>query len=76
MSMCYVIVVMNVFAGACGTETAVLTGARGEFGSNYGTDESCQWRIQVDEDQVNISGVYGSSSTLVTRTIQWHTRYI
>ena len=47
---------MHVSAGACGNETAVLTGERGEFGSNYGKDESCQWRIQVDQDQVNMSG--------------------
>ena len=47
---------MNVSTGACGNETAVLDEARGEFGSNYGKDESCQWRIQGDEDQVNIAG--------------------
>ena len=50
---------MHVSAGACGNETAVLGEARGEFGSNYGKDESCQWRIQVDEDQVNIAGFKG-----------------
>ena len=49
-------IVKHVSAGACGNETAVLTEARGEFGSNYGKDESCQWRIQVHEDEVNISG--------------------
>ena len=57
-------VVTAVSAGACGNETAVLTGARGEFGSNYSKDERCHWRIQVEEDQVNISGLYSSSSTL------------
>ena len=50
---------MHVSAGACGNETAVLTGERGEFGSNYANDERCQWRIQVDEDQVNIAGFKG-----------------
>ncbi|KAK2170759.1 hypothetical protein NP493_1143g01022 [Ridgeia piscesae] len=44
-------VVINVSAGACGNETAQLTEARGDFGSNYGIDENCRWRIQVDEDQ-------------------------
>ena len=52
----YALIGMNVSAGACGNVTAVLSEARGEFGSNYGKDESCQWRIQVDEDQVNIAG--------------------
>ena len=44
----------NVPTGACGGAPAVLTEARGEFGSSYGKGESCQWRIQVDDDQVNV----------------------
>ena len=43
---------MNVPIGACDDTTAALTLSRGEFGSNYDSDESCRWRIEVDEDQV------------------------
>ena len=44
--------VMIVPSGACSGETAVLAETRGEFGSNYDKDQSCQWRIEVDYDQV------------------------
>ena len=57
----------NVPTGACGSEPAVLAEARGEFGSNYGKDESCQWIIQVEEHQVNSYACYESSSLLSLR---------
>ena len=44
----------NVPTGACGGAPAVLAEARGEFGSNYDKHENCQWRIQVEEHEVNI----------------------
>ena len=61
------LIVMNISTGACGNETALLAEAQGEFGSNYGIDENCRWRIQVDEDQVNIFVFYCLSSLLRTR---------
>ena len=33
---------------------AVLTEQRGEFGSNYDNEESCRWRISVNQGQVNL----------------------
>ena len=50
-------IVMNVYADACSDETMELR-SRGLFGTNYQFNETCNWRIQVNEDQVKISGIY------------------
>ena len=47
--------VMTVPTGACSGRPAVLAEKRGEFGSNYDKGESCQWRIEVDYDEVGSS---------------------
>ena len=47
---------MNVCADACSDETMTL-GSRGEFGTNYLFNESCKWSIQVNPEQVIISGI-------------------
>ena len=44
--------VMTISSGACNGTVAVLDLPRGEFGSNYDKDESCQWRIKVGDHQV------------------------
>ena len=44
--------VVTVPSGACNGKAALLNLPRGEFGSNYFKDESCQWRIEVDDYQV------------------------
>ena len=41
-------------SGACNGEVALLDLRRGQFGSDYDKDESCQWRIEVDDDQVGM----------------------
>ena len=41
-------------SGACNDKPALLNLQRGEFGSDYEKDESCQWRIEVDDDQVGL----------------------
>ena len=45
-------IVMTVSSGACNGKVAVLDLPRGEFGSNYDKDESCQWQIKVNDHQV------------------------
>ena len=41
-----------MLSGACNGEVALLDLPRGEFGSDYDKGESCQWRIEVNDDQV------------------------
>ncbi|KAK2191080.1 hypothetical protein NP493_60g05060 [Ridgeia piscesae] len=43
--------VIIVPSGACNGKAALLNLQRGEFGSDYDKEESCQWRIEVDDDQ-------------------------
>ena len=54
---------MNVCADACSDSTMVLR-SRGLFGTEYLFNESCMWRIQVDEDQVKISAILYFSFSL------------
>ena len=56
-------IVMNVYADACSDRTTVLRSG-GRFGTNYLFNESCKWRIQVDEDQVKISAILYFSFSL------------
>ena len=57
-------IVVNVHADACSDKTTVLTNSRGLFGNNYLFNESCKWNIQVNQDQVKISGILYFSFSL------------
>ena len=52
------VIATTVSTGACSNRPPVLTGAQGEFGTDYAKDENCQWRIQVNRDKVNSFAFY------------------
>ena len=57
-------IVMNVCADACSDRTTELR-SWGQFGTNYYLfNESCKWRIQVNQDQVKIFGILYLSFSL------------